>query len=110
MIITQIVEIPADRRITLELPHEIPTGQARFEYKVIPFVKKGENPANAVPENGRKTLGMTMKELDKLLKNAHTPHSDALSGLLSGIEDITTRQIREERLAEKYPEYFTGIL
>ena len=106
MTITQTIEIPADRRITLELPHEIPIGQAKFEYKVTPFEKKEENPANVAPENDRKTLGITMKELDKLLKNAHTPHSDALLGLLSGIGDITAQQIREERLAEKYPEYF----
>ena len=32
MTITQTVEIPADRRITLEIPREIPTGtKARFE-------------------------------------------------------------------------------
>ena len=29
MIITQTVEIPADRRITIEVPREVPTGKAR---------------------------------------------------------------------------------
>jgi len=108
MTLTQTVEIPADRRVNFdfEVPHEIPTGKARFEFKVIPFVKKEDAPAKAEPENGRKTIGMTMKELDKFLENAHTPHSDALAGLLSGMGDITAEQIREERLAKKYPEYF----
>jgi len=40
MTITQTVEIPADRRITLEVPHETPTGRASVEYKIIPFVNK----------------------------------------------------------------------
>jgi len=40
MTITQTVEIPADRRITLEVPLEVPTGRASLEYKIIPFVNK----------------------------------------------------------------------
>jgi len=41
MTITQTVEIPADRRITLEIPREVPTGATvRVESNIIPFVKK----------------------------------------------------------------------
>ena len=103
MTLTQIVEIPADRRVRfdIEVPREIPEGKAQFELKVVSFVKKDED-----PENGRKKLGMTMKEIDELLKTTHTPHSDALAGILSDIGDISIEQIREERLAKKYPEYF----
>jgi hypothetical protein len=37
MTIEQIVEIPADRRVTFEVPHEIPTGAtARFEIHCFP--------------------------------------------------------------------------
>ena len=42
---TQTIDIPADRRITFEVPREIPIGRAQFEFKVIPFVKKEEKPA-----------------------------------------------------------------
>ena len=35
MIITQTVEIPADRRLTIEVPLEIPAGKARLEMKVL---------------------------------------------------------------------------
>ena len=44
MIITQIVEIPTNRRITLEVPRETPTGKASVEYKIIPFVNKRAKP------------------------------------------------------------------
>jgi len=49
MTITQTVEIPADRRVHLdfEVPREVPTGKARVEFKVIPFVKK-EEPSKTV--------------------------------------------------------------
>ena len=40
MIITQIIEIPADRRIILEVPCEVPIGRANVEYNITPFVKK----------------------------------------------------------------------
>ena len=40
MTITQIIDIPADRRIILEVPREIPIGSANVEYKITPFVKK----------------------------------------------------------------------
>ena len=97
---TQTIEIPTDRRVRFDfkVPHEIPVGKARFEYKVIPFVKKEEKHAKTTPENGRKTIGMTMKELDEFLENAHTPHSDALLGILK--TDMTLDEIRMARLAK----------
>ena len=40
MTITQIVEIPANRRLTIDVPREVPAGAtAHFELKVIPFDK-----------------------------------------------------------------------
>ena len=96
MTITQTVEIPADRRLIIDVPREVPAGKT-----ILTFT-----PATTVPKATNKKIGMTRKELDEMLKNAHTPHSDALSGILSGIEDFTAQQIREERLAKRYPEYF----
>ena len=44
MIITQTVEIPADRRITIEVPREVPTGTtARFELIWFPVKKTDGN-------------------------------------------------------------------
>ena len=95
MTITQTVEIPADRRITLEVPHEVPTGAtARVEFKVIPFVKKDEKTASS----GLPKLCLTKSELDKMLENC--PITKELSGVLSDLGDITIEKIREERLAK----------
>jgi len=95
MTITQTVEIPANRRLSIEVPREVPAGRAQVELKIIPFVKKEEKPAdNKLPK-----LRLTKKELDEMLQNAQTPISDSLSGILANIGDITIDQIREERLA-----------
>jgi len=48
MTITQTVEIPANRRLIINIPSEIPAGKAQVEVKVIPFVKKNEKPKDAI--------------------------------------------------------------
>jgi len=94
MTIEQTVEIPADRRIFLDIPPQIPVGKAHLEVKVIPFAKKEKKPINS----GK--LSLSKKDLDKILQNAQTPISDSLTGILAHLGDITTEQIREERLAK----------
>jgi len=95
MTITQTIEIPADRRITLEVPREVPTGAtAKVEYNVIPFIKKEEKPVSTISPK----LRFTKKELDEMLENC--PITRELSGLLSGLGNISVEQIREERLAK----------
>ena len=96
MTITQTVEIPADRRLIIDVPREVPEGMARVELNVIPFAKKEGNPLTAKPLK----LRLTKKELDKILQNAQTPISDSLTGILAHLGDITIEQIREERLAK----------
>jgi len=39
MAITQTVEVLADRRITLEVPREVPTGQVILTFTSAPAVK-----------------------------------------------------------------------
>jgi hypothetical protein len=98
--ITQVVEIPADRMITIKVPPQIPAGAtAQVELKIIPFVRKNEKPSEAKSSK----LRFTKKELDEILQNAQTPISDSLTGILAHLGDITVEQIREERLA-KYNE------
>ena len=90
MTITQTVEVPANRRITLELPREIPEGKAQVEFRVIPFVKKEEKPA------GNDKIRFTRKELDEMVKNSPTLHK--LAGILH--TDMTLDEIRMARLAK----------
>jgi len=95
MTITQTVEIPANRRLSIEVPRDIPAGKAQIELKVIPFVKKEEISLANKPQK----LRLTKNELDEMLKNAKTPISDSLTGILAHLGDITIEQIRDERLA-----------
>jgi len=58
MTITQTIDIPADRRITLEVPREVPTGRtARFELSWFPVVKEAKN------------FKATLKEIQELCKD-----------------------------------------
>jgi len=84
MTIEQTVTIPADHLVSFEflVPEEIPVGPALIEVKVTSVVERQDNP---VPES-RKELA--------------TPLTDALSGILSGIGDISLEEIRAERLAK----------
>ena len=75
---TQTVYIPENRQLTIEIPREIPTGKAQFEFKVIPFVNKEE----------------------KREETGATPHTDKLLSLLSNIGDVNVDEIRDERLAK----------
>ena len=101
MTITQTVDIPDSRRLYLdmEIPSEIKADKA---YVTIQFPVLTETQSKPIVERKitSKKLGMTRKELDEFLKNAHTPISDSLSGILSHLGDITIEQIREERLAK----------
>ena len=59
MTITQTVEIPADRRITIEVPREVPTGtKARYELVWFPVNKAINN------------LDITLKEIQELCKDS----------------------------------------
>ena len=88
MTITQTVEIPADRRITLEIPREVPTGATvRVESNIIPFVKKEENPEK---------IHLTKQMIEEMIQDC--PHLQALTGILH--TDMTIEQIRDERLAK----------
>jgi hypothetical protein len=81
MIITQTVEIPASRRLTIEIPLQVPAGKARVEMTVIPFAMKNDK-KETPPEK------------------APTPIADSLAGILSGTGDIDLDEIRMERLSK----------
>jgi hypothetical protein len=125
MVIEQIVDIPADHRIFLDVPPEVPAGKARIELKVTPVHEErngaeanveGQTAKSATPLTDRLAgtaahLGdITLEQIreERLRKDAGeytgesaTPHLDALSGIAAHLGDITLEQIREERLSKK---------
>ena len=97
MTITKTVEVPANRWLAIEVPREVPAGAiAQVKLKIVPFAKKGEKPAVVKPPKFR----LDKRKLDEILRNAQTPVSDSLTGILAHLGDITADQIREERLAK----------
>jgi len=99
MTMTQTVKVPADRRITLDVPPQIPAGEtAHFE--VIWFPVKNETRSSAKAndsfprdKDGKILLTKEIKEqllADEMLRS--------LTGILH--TDMTLDEIREERLAK----------
>jgi len=97
MTITKTVEVLANRWLAIEVPREVPAGAiAQVKLKIAPFAKKDEKLASVEPSK----LRLAKRELDEILRNAQTPISDSLTGILAHLGDITAEQIREERLAK----------
>ncbi|MDR2964698.1 MAG: hypothetical protein LBU88_02865 [Treponema sp.] len=90
MTMTQIVKVPDNRRITLEVPLEIPAGKAQVEFKIIPFVKKEEK------ESDTGQIRLTKEIIEEMEKNSPTLHK--LAGILH--TDMTIDEIRMARLAK----------
>ena len=99
MTITQTVEIPVNRRLQLdlEIPREVPTGRMNVIIQ-IPVKTTTNDQAAESSQVANKKIGMTKKELDEFLKNAYTPISDSLLGILK--TDMTLDEIRMARLAK----------
>ena len=95
MTITQTVDIPADRRLTIDVPREIPAGRAQVELKVIPFAVKEEKPDI---DSDKSPL--------KCLIGVDTSLVDSLVGIISNTGDKTYDELRFEGMMEKYGEYF----
>jgi|GEM_PF-1939525 len=99
MTITKTVEVPANRWLAIEVPSEVPAGAiAQVKLKIVPFAEKGEKLAAVEPSK----LRLARRELDEILRNAQTPISDSLTGILAHLGDITAEQIRDERLAKHF--------
>ena len=111
MTITQTVEIPADRRIIIEVPPQVPTGKMNV---IIQFpVREDAKPVCSteqaaaseasliekhIAKNNDGKIRLTRKELDEMLKDC--PVTQRLSGILSGMGDIDLDEIRMARLAK----------
>ena len=82
MIVEQIVEIPANRRIALEVPHEVPAGKARV---VIQFPVRDEA-YTAVPQEAK---GQVNNEaFRQALRRAHGAWKD--NPWKNHLEDVNT--------------------
>jgi len=85
MSITQTVKIPANHKLTIDVPSEIPAGTTAWvELKVLPFVKNEEKPTQSL----------------KSLAGVETPIADSLLGVAANLGNITLDEIREERLGK----------
>jgi len=61
MTITQTVEIPADRRLVIDVPHEVPTGKVMLIFK--PVVKEEETIYTAL--SNESAVSMTAEVIEK---------------------------------------------
>ena len=87
MTITQTVDIPADRRITLDLPPELPVGKAKVELTVTP--------ENMPQESSNGKIRLTKSMIEEIMQG-ETLRS--LTGILH--TEMSLEEIREERLAK----------
>ena len=87
MTLEQTIEIPASRRIFLDLPHDLPVGRAKVEFTITPETE----PKAGV--DGKIRLTKEMKE--RLLQGEKLR---SLTGILH--TEMSIEEIREERLAK----------
>ena len=86
MTITQTVEIPADHRLTIEVPSEVPAGKAILAFTPV---------AKAPQVEAGKKIRLTKSMIDTLLQDETLL---SLTGILH--TDMSAEEIREERLAK----------
>ena len=87
MTIEQMIEIPANRRIILDLPLELPVGKAKVELTITPETELEAS------DDGKIRLTKEMKE--RLLQGEKLR---SLTGILH--TEMSIEEIREERLAK----------
>ena len=102
MTLTKTVDIPADRRVRFdfEVPLEIPEGKTEIiiQFPVLEKAQPTEKPKMYIPKDSNGKIRLTKEMIKEMLRNS--PHTRALSGILSGMEDIDLDKIRMERLAK----------
>jgi hypothetical protein len=94
--IEQTVEIPDSRRLVIDVPPEVPAGRV-----ILAFIPEPSKPAAAGTAGPPR---FTAAQIEEAVKS---PEIQALIGALEGADiplDVTMKDIRETRLAEKYGE------
>jgi hypothetical protein len=96
MTIEHTVDIPTNRRITIEVPPQIPTGRTNV---IIQFpVSENTQPKNTILKDNNGENCFTKETIDEMLQDC--PHTRALTGILSGMGDVDLDEIRMERLSK----------
>ena len=98
MSVTQTVEIPASHRLTIDVPREVPAGPVILTF--TPAKKPADRKADSALKSAEGRATPHKETLAEILSQP-TPLADELSGILSGLGDMTLEQIRDERLARQ---------
>ena len=105
MVVEQVIDLPASRRVILDLPQTFPVGKIRISVFPMPAMEKTLATASGTQEadvassssNSGKIL-FTRQELDEMVKNSPTLHK--ISGILSHLGDVDLDEVRLARLAK----------
>jgi hypothetical protein len=94
MTLEQTIDIPVNRRITIEVPPQIPTGRTNV---IIQFPVPAETQSEeTIPKDSK--IRLTKEMIDEMLEDC--PITRSLTGILSGLGDVDLDEIRMERLAK----------
>ena len=73
----QTIEVPASRRIFLDLPPELPTGKAKIEFTVTPESVSQKEPAKSLKSLFGIDKGLDTMDAYFARKRAEKAHEDA---------------------------------
>jgi hypothetical protein len=99
MTITQTIEIPADHRLVIEVPQEVPAGKTKLEVKLTPVAEVQTDQGSEAPERADERAKRHADVLSRI-RSHPTPRADALLGVAANLGDISLEEIRDERLAK----------
>jgi hypothetical protein len=103
MTIEQTVEIPADRRLTIEVPRGVPVGRARITFFPLPDDESKNAPQEDLPKVTRAEIEAARQD-PVIRRIAELVEPMDLSWLPEGLtrENLTMKDVRALRLKEKY--------
>ena len=81
MAITQTVEIPADRRLTIDVPHEVPAGPVMLTF--TPIATKARPIPNPLPGGSYATVEEALKAAAKKATDPNRKPISRFFGILS---------------------------
>jgi hypothetical protein len=92
MTIEQIIDIPANRRISLEVPRTIPTGKTILSFTPVSTTSTIEN----TPRTTQEALQMSETKASDPNRKPLSRHFGTLKGLWDGDEVAYQRAFRDE--------------
>ena len=95
MVVEQVVDLPASRRIILDLPQTLPVGKVRISVFPVPAKAKTDDTASKSPPDNNGKICLTNEMKEELLNDEMLL---SLTGILH--TDMTLDEIRTERLAK----------